>query len=135
MDSLFINFVILGAISSFIALVVVVTFSAASFAHHRRIEAVFTRIYKESEERIGNANLMVKQCTDSLKVQSETAKDMAGMLNNVTQVYADQISMLQKQRDHLTDENKELARAVNRLSDILALKKDQVINLNHNNNA
>lgn len=134
-DSILRSFVLLGSLSSLIALIVVSIFSAVSSAHHRRIEALFARIMSESEERIGNVNAMMRQCTEALQSVSQTQHEVTAMFSSVTSTYAEQIRALQQQRDRLSEENKDLARAVNRLSDILALKKDQVINLNSSGHA
>lgn len=130
MDTLFQNFVMLGAVSSFIALFVVLGLGVASHIHSRRIEQIFTQIYKESEERIGKANTMVEQCTNSVRELSHTASVNMESFDKVTSTFVQQIENLQKQRDELTKQNHDLIRTNAELTSILSIKKDQIINFN-----
>lgn len=130
-----VRLIVIGASSSVVALLVVVVFTIVSSLHNRKIENTFTKIYQESECRIGRANEMINLCTKSLMTQSVTAREISETFSHATEVYARQVGHLQKQRDRLTDENRELSKAVNRLTDILSIKRDQVINLNHGKSA
>ena len=130
METLFKDFVMLGAVSSCIALLVVLAIAITLYFHNRKIENTFMMIYKDSEGRIGNANLMVKQCTESLQTQSLTAKNITDMYSIVTQEYVKQLEALRKHIDVLEETNRELARSVDELTAIVTHHKDQTINFN-----
>lgn len=120
MESIIANYTIFGA-----------TFALLSFVVLTALCIILGQSQRKSEERLNRANLMVQQCTESVKELSHTAAVNMESFDKITETYIEQIKYLQQQRDELTFQNHDLIKTNSELASIISMKKDQTINFNN----